>query len=70
MLKNEVVIDAFGIIGTDPGSNWVVGTGTTAEFTLVRKATVTGPTTTWNPAEWVVYPQNTATYLGSHTMGA
>jgi predicted extracellular nuclease len=70
LLKNEVVIDAFGIIGTDPGSNWVVGTGTTAEFTLVRKATVTGPTTTWNPAEWVVYPQNTATYLGSHTMGA
>jgi len=66
LVKNDVVIDAFGIIGSDPGTSWTVGSGATAEFTLVRKVSVTGPTTTWDTNEWDVYPQDTTSYLGDH----
>ncbi|MCU0321167.1 MAG: lamin tail domain-containing protein [Chitinophagaceae bacterium] len=64
------VLDIVGIIGNDPGVNWVVGTGGTSEFTLVRKATISGGTTNWavSATEWDVYPQNTTTYLGNHVM--
>jgi len=66
LLKDSVVIDVIGVIGVDPGSNWVVGTGSTGEHTLVRAVTVYGPNATWTPGEWVVYDQNTFTYLGAH----
>ncbi|MBU1093856.1 MAG: DNA degradation protein EddB, partial [Firmicutes bacterium] len=66
--KDGVVIDMFGVVGTDPGSSWVVGTGTTADHTLVRDPSVVSPVGTWNPAQWVVYPVDTFTYLGSHTI--
>jgi len=68
LLKNGVVIDQFGIIGVDPGTNWAVGTGFTSEFTLTRKSSVTGPAATWNPEEWNVLPVDTFTELGTHTM--
>jgi hypothetical protein len=69
LLKDGVVIDVFGVIGVDPGTFWAVnGDGDTLDNTLVRKATVNGPVSTWDPAQWDVYPQDTATYLGSHTM--
>lgn len=67
LLKNGVVIDVFGVPGVDPGSSWTVGTGSTADHTLVRKSTVTGPSVVWNAAEWDVYAKDTFTYLGSHT---
>ena len=69
LLKNDVVIDVIGVIGTDPGSNWPVNEGFTNEFTLVRAATVTGPNAVFTEAEWVVYPQDTVTDIGVHTMG-
>ncbi len=69
LMKNGTAIDVFGVIGTDPGSSWVVGTGTTADYTLVRASTVMGPSATWDPAQWVVNPKDTVTFLGSHTMG-
>ena len=61
-------IDAIGIRGIDPGTNWVVGSGATSEYTLVRKVTVAKGTTDWavGATQWDVYPQNTDTYLGSH----
>jgi hypothetical protein len=62
-----VAIDVFGIVGEDPGSAWDVGTGSTANVTLVRKPGVVGGSTTWNPEEWIVYPANDFSYLGSHT---
>ena len=68
LFKGTTLIDVFGVIGVDPGSSWVVGTGTTAEHTLVRKSSVTMGTTTWNPEEWDVLPQDTTTSLGAHTM--
>jgi hypothetical protein len=63
----EVIIDVIGIIGEDPGTHWVVGTGSTLDYTLVRNANVTYGTSIWDPTQWTVYPNNTFTYLGSHT---
>jgi len=65
--KNGTIIDVFGVIGVDPGSNWTVGDGFTNEFTLVRKPGILSGSTEWDPTEWLVYPQNTFSYLGSHT---
>ncbi len=67
LLKNGEIVDVIGVIGVDPGTNWPVNDGATSEFTLVRAASVYGPTTTFDESEWVVYAQNTFTYLGSHT---
>ncbi len=68
LIKNEIEIDVFGVIGERPSTGWPAGSGTTANQTLVRKSTISGPTTTWNVDEWDVYPVDTFTYLGSHTM--
>lgn len=67
-------VDIIGKIGQDPGAAWTSATNTTADKTLVRKATVTGGVTA-NPAtgfdtlesEWDVYNQNDVTHLGAHT---
>jgi hypothetical protein len=68
LTKNDVIIDMFGVLGVDPGTNWAVGTGFTSEYTLVRKSSVTGPAATWDPTEWDVLPVDTFTELGTHTM--
>jgi hypothetical protein len=69
-LSTNTILDIIGIVGVDPGVNWAVGTGATSEFTLVRKIGVNGGNTNWVTAatEWDVYPQNTSTFLGSHTI--
>ncbi|MFA5558034.1 MAG: lamin tail domain-containing protein [Methanofastidiosum sp.] len=66
--KNGVKIDVFGVIGFDPGSSWTVGSGNTVNHTLVRKGTVNGPSATVDWAEWDVHPEDTATYLGAHSI--
>ena len=68
LIKGSTQIDVFGVIGTDPGTNWVVGTGFTNEFTLVRKGAVRSGVTTWDASQWDVYAQDTYTYLGSHSL--
>jgi hypothetical protein len=68
LIKGSTQIDVFGVIGTDPGTNWVVGTGFTNEFTLVRKGAVRSGVTTWDASQWDVYAQDTFTYLGSHSL--
>jgi len=62
-------IDVIGVPGVDPGSSWAVGSGSTANHTLVRMASITGGSTDWTTGalEWDVYPQNTWTYIGSHS---
>lgn len=69
LLKGTDTIDAIGERWIDPGSSWTVGTGSTKDYTLVRKATTKSPQTDWTKGvgEWDVYPQNTYSYLGSHT---
>ena len=71
------VIDWLGDWNGDPGSGWsVAGTSSaTKDKTLVRKSTVCSPNTDWSSSagtntsdsEWIIYPQNTWDYLGSHT---
>ena len=76
---NFTVIDVIGqnITDTnyaDPGSGWDVAgiTSATKDKTLVRKANVTQGNTDWTSSagttaensEWIVYNQNTWTYLG------
>ncbi len=77
-LDGWILIDVIGENGVDPGIAWPVAgvTGATGEHTLVRKSTVTSGNTDWEASagtneensEWIVYPQDTFTYLGSHTM--
>lgn len=65
----NTTLDIIGIIGVDPGVNWVVGTGATSEFTLVRMFSYTDGELNWavSANEWDVYPQNTTTFIGSHS---
>jgi predicted extracellular nuclease len=67
--KNGVVIDVFGQIGFDPGSEWAGGG---VDDTLRRAETVcagdTNPDDAFNAAaEWVAFATNTFDGLGSHT---
>ena len=66
LLKNQNIIDVIGVIGERPNKSWPVGTGATADYTLVRNSSVISPTSTWNTSEWDVSPQDTTTYLGTH----
>ncbi len=70
--SDNSLVDVIGQIGTDPGTVWGTGDNTTAEHTLVRMDTIKSGDAigndAFNPAdEWVSYPQNTFTYIGSHT---
>ncbi|MDG1238337.1 MAG: lamin tail domain-containing protein, partial [Flavobacteriales bacterium] len=80
-MTGYTLLDHIGNWGADPGSGWPVAgvTNGTKEHTLVRKSTVTGPNSCWDvtcgngsagtnasDSEWIVYPQDTWTYLGSH----
>lgn len=79
LFYNGALVDIIGDTpGTDPGTNWTVaGTGATSDFTLVRKAGKTANAvalssfgTNADDSEWIVYPQNTFEYLGTHTFEA
>ena len=73
-----VIVDCIGdFSSTDPGSGWDVAgeSSATKDHTLVRKPSVvsgnagdwaTSAGTTADDSEWIVYDQNTWTYLGSH----
>ncbi|OZS78326.1 hypothetical protein CF394_06085 [Tetzosporium hominis] len=75
VLKNgDTVIDSIGQVGVDPGTEWKANGVSTANMTLVRKASVltgdTNPTDAFDPSvEWDGYPVDTAEYLGSHSIG-
>ena len=72
------VIDVLGDWQGDPGSGWDVAgtTNGTRDKTLVRKPNVKQGNSNWDnsrgtsesDSEWIVYPQNTWTYLGGHTI--
>ncbi len=65
--KNGSIIDEIGEIGQS--TTWTVGTGSTENYTLVRKSSVTATQTNWTTGatEWDVYAMDTYSYLGSHT---
>jgi uncharacterized repeat protein (TIGR02543 family) len=64
--KNDIVIDVLGVIGTDPGTSWVVPGGKTEDFTVIRVSSVLSPLTTWNSSEWMASTLSTSD-LGTHT---
>ncbi|MEZ4593281.1 MAG: ExeM/NucH family extracellular endonuclease [Chloroflexota bacterium] len=70
VLRNSgAVVDAFGQIGVDPGTEWPNGG---VDDTLVRAETVCAGDTIADDAfdaslEWVASPINTFSNLGSHT---
>lgn len=65
-------LDIIGQIGVDPGISWLVNSSdSTANMTLVRKPGIHNGTTNWAASaagEWIGYPINTFSYIGSHTM--
>lgn len=63
LFKNSVEIDRVGILD-QVSPSWG------ADVTLVRKSTVTSPTTSYSISYWDSYLSDTFTYLGSHTMGS
>ena len=76
IFKGGQLIDVIGVPDEDPGSAWDVagGLGATGEYTLIRKASILEGNYDWavsagideETSEWVVMPQNTFNFLGSH----
>jgi hypothetical protein len=72
-----VILDFIGDWNGDPGSGWDVAgeSDATKDRTLVRKCSVEEGNDDWlasagtsaEDSEWLVYDQDTWTYLGSHT---
>jgi len=85
LFKNDVLIDVFGTPTSDPGDGigWTIAgiTKASVDHILIRKPTVTSPTTDWDASagttaedsQWIVSDflynaTNQTTDLGSHTM--
>jgi predicted extracellular nuclease len=71
--KSGLVIDRIGQLGTDPGTEWKVGTSTTLNATLRRNATIkkgdSNAAGTFDPTlEWTVFLIDDSTGLGNHTV--
>lgn len=77
LLNTGVVIDAIGIVGTDPGTAWTVAgnTGGGLNHTLIRFSGVCSPNTDWTAAagtgpsdsEWTVMSIDDFSNVGMHT---
>ncbi|MEM6628507.1 MAG: lamin tail domain-containing protein [Bacteroidota bacterium] len=67
-LTNGDTLDIIGIIGEDPGTEWEVDNGTTANNTLIRKSFVIQGNTDWTTAqnEWLGIGLDVADSLGTH----
>ncbi len=70
LVHNGLAVDVIGQIGVDPGTAWGIGTTTTADHTLRRKAAVTSGdangTDAFDPSvQWDGYPIDTFDGLGS-----
>ena len=69
--RADVVLDAFGQTGFDPGTEWGTGLASTADNTLRRNAGVCAgdaiPTDAFDPAlQWTGFATDTFDGLGSH----
>lgn len=73
LVKGTTKIDIIGVIGVDPGASWSVDTGSTKEYTLVRKAAINEGNINWigdGDTEWIAYSQDNFSFLGTHTADA
>ncbi|MEQ8926598.1 MAG: lamin tail domain-containing protein [Fulvivirga sp.] len=83
LYKEDAVIDEFGEVGVDPGSAWdvaggsgVTNGGATANFTLIRKSSITAGNpiplgsfgTTPENSEWTVLAEDDISNLGFHAI--
>jgi len=77
LVESGEIMDLFGQIGVDPGTNWQVGaSGATSEYTLIRKSSIFGGNpqplgsfgTNDEDSEWLVLPQNSFSDIGKHTI--
>ena len=71
--QGDTIVDSFGQVGFNPGTNWQVNDVATSDMTLVRKSEVTtGDTNTtdeFDPSkEWIALPKDDTSNLGKHTM--
>ncbi|MCB5259898.1 MAG: endonuclease [Candidatus Cloacimonetes bacterium] len=76
----EQYVDIFGVIGDDPGTAWTASGGySTLDRTLVRKPEVRsgitqnpvgtgGDAFTTLSTEWNMYPTDTFSYIGTHSL--
>ena len=65
------VVDVIGQVGTDPGAEWGAGEVSTSDNTIRRKPSVcigkTNTSETFDPtSQWIGFPLNTFSGLGSH----
>jgi predicted extracellular nuclease len=73
LAKGGTVVDAFGQVGVDPGTEWGTGLTSTADNTLRRLPTIsagdTEPGDAFDPAaQWTGLASDTFDGLGSHTI--
>ncbi|NUT32847.1 MAG: endonuclease, partial [Hamadaea sp.] len=71
--KGTTVVDSFGQLGVDPGTEWGTGLASSADNTLRRNPDVltadTEPGDAFDPAaQWTGYATDTFDGLGSHTV--
>ncbi|MDZ7796053.1 MAG: lamin tail domain-containing protein [Candidatus Marinimicrobia bacterium] len=79
LFLNDVLVDAIGIQGEDPGTGWSVAgeDNATADKTLIRKPSIESGNTNWtssagtnaDDSEWIVMDYGYYSDLGSHTAG-
>ena len=70
LFNGTTQVDVLGVVGTDPGASWPVGTGSTANYTLVRNAAVVNGTTLWvgvGETQWTAHSIDDFSFIGSHT---
>lgn len=62
-------IDVVGKIGEDPGTGWVLGSGNTANRTLVRMPNVHEGTNVFaiSATQWLGFPNDDFSHIGSHS---
>src|SRR4029079_6523670 len=68
----DAVVDSFGHVGSDPGTEWGSGQACTPHNTLRRLASVCVGNPHWTDAfvpatQWAGFPVDTFDGLGSHT---
>jgi predicted extracellular nuclease len=76
LFYSDVLIDVIGLTDGSSNSNFNVAgvEGAAADHTILRKMSVTTGTTDWtasagtnaDDSQWIVFDQNTFTYIGSH----
>jgi hypothetical protein len=61
-------LDIIGVVGVDPGTEWPVGSGSTKDYTLIRKHAVQLGETDWavGATQWNVFAFTDHSNLGVH----